>query len=98
LLLEYLLELTNFEPFVVPEKLVTFGSRVIDKQNCLFYSDGHTVQVYKKIKLTPRETHFTSSMEPAVLSFNGVKIAILVCFDVEYPELSIGLWKHELDL
>ncbi len=95
---EYLLELTDFKPFPVPNKVVIFGSRIIQNQNCLFYSDGLTVQVYKKIKLTPWEEAFTPGSELAVFSFKGIKIAIMVCFDVEYPELTVDLRKHSIDL
>lgn len=98
LLPEYLLELTDFEPFVVPDKLVVFGSRIVDGQNCLYYADGEKVNVYKKAKLTPWEAKLVAGKSPAIFSFRGVNVGIVVCFDVEFPDIAAMMRGKQLDL
>lgn len=95
---EYLLELTSFVPRVVLNKFVVFGSRIVDLNNRAYFSDGNAVFYYDKQRLTPWEKHLQPGMNHAVHSFRGIKIAILICFDVEFLELSVSLQGKSVDL
>lgn len=95
---EYLLELSGFEPFVIPGKFVVFGSKITGGRNRLFLSDGLDVHAYDKQRLTPSESHLQAGREPAVFNFKGCKIAVLVCFDIEFPELAAQLRPHAPEL
>ncbi|MHC6220909.1 nitrilase-related carbon-nitrogen hydrolase [Arthrobacter sp. MMS24-S77] len=55
----------------------------------LFDPDGRELTRYRKQNLfgTDENSVFTPGSEaPAVVDFNGVKIALGICFDVEFPE------------
>lgn len=51
-----------------------------------------------KIHLTPWETEFTPGEELQLFSFRGLRTALLICFDIEHPGLSLLLKNEGLEL
>ena len=51
-----------------------------------------------KRHLTPWETGFAGVKEVRLWDFCGLTVAVLICFDVEVPELSAALRGHDVDL
>lgn len=50
-----------------------------------------------KIFLTPWETGFTGGREVRLFSLNGVTLAVVICLDIEIPELSAALRGKGVD-
>lgn len=50
-----------------------------------------------KLNLTPWETAFTPGETLTVWTFRGARLAVLVCLDIEVPELAVALRKSRLD-
>jgi predicted amidohydrolase len=44
------------------------------------------------------ERHFTPGSEPVLFDYRGFRIGILICFDVEFPELARELAQRRADL
>ena len=74
----------------------------LDDAGCLrnrapILSDG-VVSHQDKIHLTPWETSFTGGGPLRVWRFRGYRLAVVICLDVEIPELSAALRGSQLDL
>ncbi len=52
----------------------------------------------EKLQLTPWETSFQSGNTINVINFKNLRIAVLICFDIEFPELSLRLKEEKIDL
>lgn len=57
-----------------------------------------TFNLQDKIALAPRERDMVAGQAIPVFSFKGLKIACLICMDVEMPELSAALKKEAVDI
>jgi predicted amidohydrolase len=54
--------------------------------------DGELVAVYRKVHLFGREREaFVSGSEAVVAELCGIPVGIMICFDVEFPELARSL-------
>ena len=51
-----------------------------------------------KIHLTPWETSFNAGSEVKLFKFKGMKIACVICFDIEQPGLALYLKKTGVDM
>ncbi len=51
-----------------------------------------------KLHLTPWESVFSAGEILRVWEFRGLRVAVLVCLDVEVPELAVALRRAEVDL
>jgi predicted amidohydrolase len=51
-----------------------------------------------KIHLTPWESAFSPGRTLRLWSFNGLRIAVIICLDIEIPELSASLRASDMDL
>jgi predicted amidohydrolase len=51
-----------------------------------------------KIHLTPWETEFSGDAPMHVWHFRGLRVAVVICLDVEIPEISAALRGSDLDL
>ncbi len=51
-----------------------------------------------KINLTPWETAFTGGDSIQIFEYQGVKIAVIICLDIEVPELSVALRGQGVDI
>lgn len=60
-------------------------------------SDG-VVSYQDKIHLTPWETAFTGGGPLRIWRFRGYRLAVVICLDVEIPELSAALRGSQLEL
>jgi predicted amidohydrolase len=54
-------------------------------------------QFQSKLFLTPWETHFTPGEELLVFTYQGLRTAVVICFDSEQPDLSLLLKKEGID-
>lgn len=68
----------------------------------LFLPDGRVVH-QDKLALTPFEMdpeswHLTPGEDIRIIEWEGLRIASLICLDVEMPALSVKLAPHEIDL
>jgi predicted amidohydrolase len=60
-------------------------------------TDGRALH-QDKIQLTPWESAFTGGGPLRVWSFQGVRIAVVICLDIEIPEISAALRGLAVDL
>jgi predicted amidohydrolase len=95
---EYFLKLVDFEPFSLSNKLIVWGSKVVDGFNRVHIYNSSELTFAEKQMLTPWEPLLKPAEKTKILNFNGIKIAVLVCFDVEFPELAVKLKKEQIDL
>lgn len=58
---------------------------------------GH-VSFQDKLNLTPWEEQFTGGEGVRVFEFGGVKFAVVICLDIEVPEISVALRGKGVDL
>lgn len=66
----------------------------------LFYPDGR-VEAQRKIHLTPTEKRdwlLTAGNQLQVFTVNGIKVGILICYDIEFPETARALAGAGADL
>jgi predicted amidohydrolase len=54
--------------------------------------------VQDKLFLTPWETAFTGGNTLRLIEFNGLRIAVIICLDIEIPEISVLLRGQRVDL
>ncbi|MBL9143114.1 MAG: hypothetical protein JNM99_05460 [Verrucomicrobiaceae bacterium] len=54
--------------------------------------------VQDKLFLTPWETQFTGGKALQLIEFAGARIAVIICLDIEVPELSVLLRGQSVDL
>ncbi len=85
------------------DKVVVLGTvPFLDDTGCLrnrapIMSDG-VVFHQDKIHLTPWEAAFTGGGPLRIWRFRGYRLAVVICLDVEIPELSAALRGSQLDL
>jgi predicted amidohydrolase len=63
----------------------------------LLWANGEEI-FYAKNKLTPWEEQFESGRKVKVFEWQGLKVAPLICFDSEFPDISLKLKKAGVDL
>jgi len=92
----------EMESFLPTEVLLIFstGPREMgrDFKNSTYILYKRSWHYQDKIYLTPWETHISPGDEVKVFEFNGLKLAVLVCFDSEHPDLSVILKEKEINL
>lgn len=59
---------------------------------------GDHVGHQDKLNLTPWETAFSPGEGLQVFSLNGVRFVVIICLDIEIPELSVALRGKSVDL
>lgn len=65
----------------------------------LFDKQGSVVGNYRKIYLWDKEQSiYQHGKGIPVFEADGVKIGILICYDIEYPETARELWKQQADV
>lgn len=67
------------------------------RNRAIIVSDGQ-VRTQDKLFLTPWERSFTRGTELNLLSFRGARIAVVICLDIEVPELSAQLRGQGIDV
>lgn len=60
--------------------------------------DGGEARHQDKIHLTPWEDAFTGKGPLRIWNFKGIRIAVVICMDIEIPEISAALRGREVDL
>lgn len=95
---EYLLELCEFTLPAIKNKLIIFGSKQLDGVNSLVLSADGAFSRYAKSRLTPWENDLNAGESLCCFQYKGVSIAVLVCFDVEFPDLAQRLKAMGVDL
>lgn len=86
-----------------PGKAAVLGSApFIDDQGALrnrapILSEGAAIH-QDKIHLTPWENEFTGGGPLSIWSFRGLRIATVICLDIEIPELSAALRGRGVDI
>lgn len=60
--------------------------------------EGQAHDHQDKLHLTPWETAFTAGEALQIIEFAGLRIAVIICLDIEVPELSASLRGREVDL
>lgn len=91
------------ERFSVPGKAVVLGtvpfvlpdSRI--RNRAVIFADGQMLH-QDKLHLTPWENDFTSGEELLLWQFAGFCVAVIICLDIEIPELSARLRDSGVDL
>jgi predicted amidohydrolase len=59
---------------------------------------GDKIATQDKIYLTPWESAFKPGKKLQVFSFRGIKVAVLICLDIEVAQLSYLLHEAQIDL
>lgn len=95
---EYLLELFKPQFSVLSQSLVVFGSKIEGNKNQAVLSYGGNQYKVPKICLTPWEESLDPGDGVSVFEYKGVRIALVICFDIEQPYLVDSLKKLNLDL
>lgn len=73
-----------------------FRGQILENR-ALLWADGREIR-YSKNHLTPWETDFTPGRNIPVFKWRGLRVAPLICFDVEFPEVAARLKKSGVDL
>lgn len=76
-------------PFMMPDGTMRNRAPILSEGRVL-YQD--------KINLTPWETGFTGGDGLQIFHFQGLKIAVIICLDIEVPELSVALRHQAVDV
>lgn len=76
-------------PFVEP------GGTMLNRAAIL---DGGRLLMQDKLYLTPWESEFQQGQELRVFEFRGLRVSVLICLDIEVPELSAMLRGQNVDL
>jgi len=63
----------------------------------LIACDG-ILHTYDKQQLTPWESDFTPGSKFTLFEWQGLKIAVLICFDIEFPEIIAKLKNEQIHL
>lgn len=63
-------------------------------------ANGQTIANHRKLAIPPgdEETQFCAGSGTTIIEFLGLKCALLVCYDVEFPETVRALAKQNVDL
>ncbi len=64
----------------------------------VIFADGSTALYQDKLHLTPWEKDFTQGDALNLWTFQGLRIATIICLDIEIPELAARLRGAEVDL
>lgn len=85
-----------------PGKMVVLGTApcVVDgelRNRAPILVNGELI-VQDKLFLTPWETQFTGGKALQLIEFAGLRIAVIICLDIEIPELSVLLRGQGVDL
>lgn len=95
---EYLLEVIPLKIQGKIDKLIIFGSKIEDNQNKLQVSIDQEIKKISKLKLTPWENNLIEGSSLETFEFLGSRITIMICFDVEFPDLAQKLKQENIDL
>jgi predicted amidohydrolase len=82
--------------------LVVLGSgpRVVEnklKNSAPVWIDGEWI-FQDKIHLTPWEVDFTAGSQLQSITFKDLKVAVLICYDIEMPGIALRLKKEQVHL
>jgi predicted amidohydrolase len=85
-----------------PGKMVVLGTApcIVDgelRNRAPIFVNGELV-VQDKLFLTPWETQFIGGKALQLIEFAGLRIAVIICLDIEIPELSVLLRGQGVDL
>lgn len=87
-----------------PGKAVVLGTApFVDKETGRLFNrapilaDGRVLH-QDKLHLTPWEKDFTPGESLMIWQFGGLRVAVIVCLDIEIPELAARLRGREIDL
>jgi predicted amidohydrolase len=84
--------------FLKQGKAAVLGTAPRDGRNrAVIVSDGREL-FQDKLALTPWETKFSPGSELKVWTLGDIKLAVLVCLDIEIPEWSVLLRGAEVDV
>lgn len=80
----------------VPDKVVVLGTVPSSKPDGALTNRAHILNQGKhlyqdKIHLTPWENRFTGGGPIHIWHFKGIRIAVVICLDVEIPDISVAL-------
>ena len=69
------------------------GPRILESK---IYNSAHVLingewEVQDKLHLTPWETSFTGGEALKVFTYKGLKLSVVICFDIEQPSLALKL-------
>jgi len=81
---------TGSAPYFDPETQLLFNRALI--------ACNGTLHVYDKQRLTPWESDYTPGTKFTFIEWLGLKIAVLICFDVEFPEIIAQLKNEQIHL
>lgn len=92
----------DVQKLITTDVLICLGSGPDHRVGRIFNSSPliskSTVIYQDKIHLTPWETSFTPGNEVVISNWRGLKLATLICFDIEQPSLALALKEAEVDL
>lgn len=74
----------------IATRAVVDGADVFYNSAILFDPDGSRIAEYRKQRLfafAKEHEAYTAGTEPGVVEVEGVRIALLICFDLRFPEL-----------
>jgi predicted amidohydrolase len=77
-------------PYFDPKKKKFFNRAIFLQNGKASYQD--------KICLTPWEKSFSAGKKIQLFKVSGMRVGLVVCFDVEFPEIALKLKKLKLDL
>lgn len=81
---------------------LVLGSGPREKNKVLYNSapifNNGELHFQDKTHLTPWETNFRAGNELLIFDFMGLKTAVVICFDIEQPGISLRLKQEKVDL
>jgi predicted amidohydrolase len=87
-----------------PDKAVVLGTApFVDEDTGLIYNRAPIFAAGRalhqdKLHLTPWEKDFSAGQALHIWQFRGLRIAVIICLDIEIPELAARLRGQEIDL
>lgn len=87
-----------------PDKAVVLGSAPFwDPECCVLHNRAPVLvggrELYQdKLHLTPWESEFTAGEELRLWDFAGLRFAVVICLDIEVPEISVKLRGSGVDV
>ncbi|MEY4485099.1 MAG: hypothetical protein RL693_2551, partial [Verrucomicrobiota bacterium] len=76
-------------PFLMPDGTMLNRSPILCEGRALSQD---------KINLTPWEAGFTGGGSLHLFHYHGLKMAVIICLDIEVPELSVALRHQQVDV
>jgi predicted amidohydrolase len=67
------------------------------RNRAIIFADGKLC-VQDKLHLTPWEKEFAPGAKLSVFEFRGIRVAVIICLDIEIPELAARLRDFRIDL